>query len=382
MPEFKAVDVSTPPPPPPSPVPEQLSLDWKPLETVPHLGQQTLDLGPVPEVPVPEVSPVPPPPELNGQASLFESGESQGQLPLDYGPPSRFPEPLPAAKADSSCQAQELVSESQESPGRFEAEALRGSVRVEGSMELSRSVMDPTGQAQALEESADFKPGATLGEERKELEKARSEEREVSSGAEGWQEQNHGGGEAVDHHDSDDVSPRAVPWGTSVADGASDGETQGGRWETFDSAATSIEQKARSGAGEGDQRDLQPADQFDEYFRGGRHRDMLGRGRAGIESHHIPADKSSPLNKMDGPAIQMNKDDHKETASWGSSHAARAYREQQRELIQQGRWDEAVGMDVKDVRRLFGDKYDEALAQRADYESRTRRQIDEALGEE
>ena len=77
----------------------------------------------------------------------------------------------------------------------------------------------------------------------------------------------------------------------------------------------------------------------------------------------MPADSVSPLPRNDGPATSMRQADHRETASWGNSREARAYRARQKELIEQGRFREAQSMDIDDVQRKFGDKYDEVMYQ-------------------
>ena len=80
-----------------------------------------------------------------------------------------------------------------------------------------------------------------------------------------------------------------------------------------------------------------------------------------FRSPHMPADSVTELSRNDGPAIKMDKSDHRETASCGSSREARAYRERQKELIDEGKFDEAVQMDIDDIREKFGDKYDDAI---------------------
>ena len=84
----------------------------------------------------------------------------------------------------------------------------------------------------------------------------------------------------------------------------------------------------------------------------------------------MPADSVSPLARENGPAIWMETRDHAQTASFGNSRAARAYREQQRQLISQGRMREAIQMDIDDVQRLFGNKYDESINQMLEYARR------------
>jgi hypothetical protein len=90
-------------------------------------------------------------------------------------------------------------------------------------------------------------------------------------------------------------------------------------------------------------------------------------GREGKEIHHIPANESSPLKTNDGPAIEMGKSDHGKTASWGNSRDAREYSAKQKELIEQGKFNEAFQMDVDDIHEKFGDKYDKAIAESQEY---------------
>lgn len=85
------------------------------------------------------------------------------------------------------------------------------------------------------------------------------------------------------------------------------------------------------------------------------------------EVHHMPADSASPLERNDGPAIKMEKEDHRQTASCGNSREAREYRAQQQELIEQGKFREALQMDIDDIRDKFGDKYDDAIAEMLEY---------------
>ena len=59
----------------------------------------------------------------------------------------------------------------------------------------------------------------------------------------------------------------------------------------------------------------------------------------------------------------LRQADHRETASGRTSREARAYRAREKELSEQGRFREAQSMDINDVQRKFGDKYDEAMYQ-------------------
>lgn len=85
------------------------------------------------------------------------------------------------------------------------------------------------------------------------------------------------------------------------------------------------------------------------------------------EVHHMPSDDASFLERYDGPSIKMEKFDHRITASYGNSHEARAYREEQRSLIDEGKFREAQQMDIDDIREKFGDKYDDAILEMQKY---------------
>lgn len=85
------------------------------------------------------------------------------------------------------------------------------------------------------------------------------------------------------------------------------------------------------------------------------------------EVHHMPADSASPLERNDGPAIKMEKEDHHQTASYGNSREAREYRAQQQKLIEQGKFREALQMDIDDIHDKFGDKYDDAISEMLEY---------------
>lgn len=102
--------------------------------------------------------------------------------------------------------------------------------------------------------------------------------------------------------------------------------------------------------------------------KGGSYKDVRvpGEGES-KEVHHIPSDESSPLERNDGPCIKMDKEDHRKTASCGNSREAREYRQQQKELIESGRFRDAIQMDIDDIKDKFGDKYDDAIAEMMEY---------------
>ena len=110
------------------------------------------------------------------------------------------------------------------------------------------------------------------------------------------------------------------------------------------------------------------ADTQETQKKGGSYSDVRVEGEGDkYEVHHMPADSASPLERDDGPAIKMEKEDHRQTASCGMSREAREYREQQRELIEQGKFREALQMDIDDIHEKFGDKYDDAIAELLEY---------------
>lgn len=79
----------------------------------------------------------------------------------------------------------------------------------------------------------------------------------------------------------------------------------------------------------------------------------------GKDSHHTPAKdsyKHTELSKEDGPAIKMDPEDHRRTASYGSSDDAMAYRNKQKELIDKGKFKEAIQMDFDDIKSKFPGK--------------------------
>ena len=105
--------------------------------------------------------------------------------------------------------------------------------------------------------------------------------------------------------------------------------------------------------------------ELNENKKGGAYEDLPTSNET--ERHHIPADSASKLDKKDGPAIVMDKDDHRQTASCGNSKEAQEYREKQKELIDAGKFEEALQMDIDDIKEKFGDKYDDAIAEALDY---------------
>ncbi len=91
-------------------------------------------------------------------------------------------------------------------------------------------------------------------------------------------------------------------------------------------------------------------------------------GRFGkYEVHHLPAKSASDLSKSDGPAILMRKEDHQLTASWDSRREAVLYQQKQTDLIAEGRFREAMEMDIADIRSKFGSAYEEGITEMIRY---------------
>jgi hypothetical protein len=100
-------------------------------------------------------------------------------------------------------------------------------------------------------------------------------------------------------------------------------------------------------------------------YRGGSYGELKeeGYGWPDHEVHHMPADSASELPREDGPAIVMDYEDHRQTASYGFSKEAAEYRQTQRDLIAEGKFMEAQQMDIDDIHEKFDDKYDKAIAE-------------------
>ena len=94
----------------------------------------------------------------------------------------------------------------------------------------------------------------------------------------------------------------------------------------------------------------------------------LTAGNKRYEIHHMPAASSSPLSYWEGPCIIMSKEDHKKTSSYKNTTGANKYRQWQAKLISEGKFMKAELMDIINIRRKFGDKYDKAITEKLDYD--------------
>ena len=101
-------------------------------------------------------------------------------------------------------------------------------------------------------------------------------------------------------------------------------------------------------------------------MKGGAYRAVRETNKGG-EVHHMPAASASHLSVEEGSAIWMETLDHRQTASWGRSRSAMNYRKHQQALIQQGKFLEALQMDIDDICSKFDSKYDQAIQEMLKY---------------
>ena len=86
------------------------------------------------------------------------------------------------------------------------------------------------------------------------------------------------------------------------------------------------------------------------------------------EVHEIPSFSASGDEKRGIlPSIKMSIEDHRQTASWGNSLDAQAFRKAEAELWAQGRYKEALQLGITDIETKFPGKYDKALEELKTY---------------
>lgn len=94
----------------------------------------------------------------------------------------------------------------------------------------------------------------------------------------------------------------------------------------------------------------------------------ISAGNKSLEIHHMPANSVSPLSRWKGPCIIMHKEDHRKSSSYGNTAKAKKYRKWQEKLISEGKFFEAQKMDIKNITRKFGDKYQKSIHEKILYE--------------
>lgn len=95
---------------------------------------------------------------------------------------------------------------------------------------------------------------------------------------------------------------------------------------------------------------------------GGKYGQLQPAG-AGNEINHMPQNAATPITKYSGPAIRMDRADHRQIYSTGSSPASRAWLQMQRELVDSGQIDRALMNDINDVTSRFPGRYNNAIAE-------------------
>jgi hypothetical protein len=102
-------------------------------------------------------------------------------------------------------------------------------------------------------------------------------------------------------------------------------------------------------------------------YRGGPHEDTRLPTGDTLDSHHMPPKAVSPLDPKKGPAIKMERDEHRLTSSYGSGPEAVQYRAKIKEMIDKGEWRKALATEIRDVRRVAGTKYNQAIKEMLEY---------------
>lgn len=114
---------------------------------------------------------------------------------------------------------------------------------------------------------------------------------------------------------------------------------------------------------------------YESTFKGGAKGDLLtGRvEKSGVlEGHHLPAydsyvKASLEMGYDDASAIQMLFGEHRGYLSTGSAADAVAFRQTQANLMKQGKFMEAFDLDVREIRKAYGNKYDRAIKEAREY---------------
>jgi RHS repeat-associated protein len=102
-------------------------------------------------------------------------------------------------------------------------------------------------------------------------------------------------------------------------------------------------------------------------YRGGPHEETKLPTGDTLDSHHMPARSISPLDAEKGPAIKMEREEHRLTSSYGSGPGAVEYRAKIKEMIDKGEWRQALATEIRDVRRVAGAKYNQAIKEMLEY---------------
>ena len=101
-----------------------------------------------------------------------------------------------------------------------------------------------------------------------------------------------------------------------------------------------------------------------EKTKGGSFRDVNASRGPDEVGHHMPQnayDKTIGLSRDDAPALLMSQEDHKLTRTFGGRGKATMRMDEGLTARQR------LALDIMDIKRLFGTKYNEGLRQLIDY---------------
>lgn len=103
-------------------------------------------------------------------------------------------------------------------------------------------------------------------------------------------------------------------------------------------------------------------------FAGGKYGTMQALGG---QKHHMPSSyaltSTGVLSTYNGSCIRMITADHYQTASYGSSSTAVAFRTKETIQIKNGKFLAAQQLGISNIQGLFGKKYDKAINQMVSY---------------
>lgn len=102
-------------------------------------------------------------------------------------------------------------------------------------------------------------------------------------------------------------------------------------------------------------------------YRGGAYYCMTKPKGDQKDAHHMPAASVSKLPKEMGPAIQMDRRDHRLTNSYGARANTNKILSEQNQLINSGDFMAAQAKDIAEIESKFSKKYDAAIAQMEAY---------------
>ena len=164
----------------------------------------------------------------------------------------------------------------------------------------------------------------------------------------------------IEIKDSGQGTPGKGVGGTAdkASKGGADGEGNAKKTDKSELSTKDIESSSSgSGGGGGGE------DGSEERITGGSYKDCKTCSRSGEleQVHHMPADSASKLKTGVGPCITMDLEDHKKTASFDRKPGSDDYRRAQKLLINQGKFKEAMQMDIDDIKEKFPGRYDKSI---------------------